>query len=273
MKKNNEIKTTDTIKCIGFDNLKKGIDVLTNGIDYLPDEEANLTNIPNRINHSTYGISQLIKPFTIAADQSSPTAANYLFEITDSIRSLDAGMLARDEKYALIKILHPAFTMIHNKLNKALVKHNIKCNKLHELYEEDMNRVTENAYRAMTAAFNPDTLSNIEQMMALYLSFNENKDDKSFYATVPYTLVSPFVNEATMKILYDLYNYAVGLLAKVTIHDSIHTGTLHLLDDFEAELEDTFITIHDDLINELAYVAAEWVLCRTPQNNLPEFRD
>lgn len=270
MKKNNEIKTNDTVKFMSFDNLRKGITTLTNGVDYLSDEEANLNTIPSRINHSTYGISRLIKPFSMAAEQSCPTAAEYLFEITDSISSLDAGMLAKDERYVIIKILHPAFTMINNDLNKVLINHGIKCNKLHELYEADMNHVVDYAYRAMTNAFNPKTLNNIEQMMALYSSFSE---DKSFLMQLPYTLVSPFVNEVVMKILYDLYNYAVELLFKVTIHDSMNTGTLHVLKEFENELEDTFITIHDNLISELSYYAVEWVLCRTTQNTIPELKE
>lgn len=270
MKKNNEIKTNDTVKFMSFENLHNGITTLTNGVDYLSDEEANLNTIPSRINHSTYGISRLIKPFTMAAEQSCPTAADYLFEITDSISSLDASMLARDEKYVIIKILHPAITMINNDLNKVLTSHNIKCNKLHELYEADMNQVIDYAYRALANAFNPATLDNIERMMALYSSFN---DDKQFVMQLPYTLVSPFVNEAVMKILYDLYNYAVELLFKVTIHDSMDTGTLHVLSEFENELEKSFITIHDNLISELSYYAVEWVLCRTTQNTIPELKE
>lgn len=272
MKKNNEIKANDTVRFIKFDNLEKAITEVTNGVDYLSDEQANLTTIPNRINHSTYGISRLVKPFTMVAEKSCPTAANYLFELTDSINSLDAGMLARDERYTIIKILHPAFIMIHNDLNKVLCVNNIKGSKLFELYEANMQQVIDFAYRVICNVFHPSALESIEQMMSLYSSFDDSKD-KPFDMRIPYTLVSPFVNEAVMKILYDLYNYAVELLAKITIHDSIHTGTPYVLDELEAELEDTFITIHDDLISKISYIAVEWILCRTPQDIAPELKD
>lgn len=275
MKKREEIKNiNDEVKMVPFENLKAVYGKVTNGCDPLSEEEFKCNSVPDRISRNTYGISHYFKPFSIlgTTDVVSPTAAKYYDQVAQSISALNKEMLYSEIEYRIIKIITPWIIKINTDLKHALYQKKIP---VHYMYNEsvsaDFEIIQKELIPIFYTIFNIPTLNYIENMMQMYVRFEDENNQNTM--ELPYTLVIPFVNEAVMSILYRVYDYTIGKIARATICQATFEGDIYPLDEFEKAIEYIFIDMHNNLIDEFTVLAVNLVLSKTSQHIVPELEE
>lgn len=272
----NELKEDKKYTIPSFASIEKFNKICQDGFDTIPTEEFKY--LPNKIDSKVVNIGKLKKPFMFLSDSDtcgSPTVADYYADMEQSMISVQNTTYLYDIETAVYSVFHKYFGLIHAAMQKAY-----NDNGMWEIgVPEKLETSTNVIMKIIHNHFNIGTLNNIEQMLQMYsmLEIDDNSTDDMYIVSetkrILYTLLGPMVQNASLEIMYEMYDYALSNLYYKSLNfksekkDKSKYVPIEKLEDY---LLEPFSIIYEKLPAELMIIVSNWVMCKHHKDVIPE---
>lgn len=273
---NNELKKGKDYRIYGFSTIEKFNKICQDGFDCIPTEEFKY--LPNKIDSKVANIGKLKRPFMFLTDSDacgSPTIANYYTDVEQSMIAVQNTTYEYDIEATVYSVFHKYFGLIHSAIQKAY-----NDNGMWEIgVPEKLEASTNIIMRIIRKNFDINTLNNVEQMLQMYsmLEIDNNNNDSMYIVSetkrILYTLLGPMVQNTSLMIMYEMYDYALSSLyyKSLNFKSSKKDKQKYVpIEELEEYLVEPFSLIYEKLPSELMVIISNWVMTKHHEDTIPE---